>query len=88
MYEEVERRYGYTHCDIRSYGSTIFYDLEKIPQRKSFVLHSNNERFGSRVGKNPGFFKKPNPVGFFGFYWVLLGFFGFFWVFYFFIFFS
>ena len=34
-----------------------------------------------RVGKNPGFIKKkPNPLGFFGFYWVLLGFFVFFWV--------
>jgi hypothetical protein len=27
---------------------------------------------GGRVGKNPGFFKKPNPGGVFGFYWVLL----------------
>jgi hypothetical protein len=37
----------------------------------------------ARVGKNPGFFKKPSPVGFFGFFWVLgfFGFFGFFWVF-------
>jgi len=42
----------------------------------------------SRVGKNPGFFKKTQPggffwvlLGFFGFYWVLLGFFGFYWVF-------
>jgi len=26
--------------------------------------------------KNPGFLKKPNPVGFWGFYWVL-GFIGF-----------
>jgi hypothetical protein len=32
----------------------------------------------SRVGKNPGFFKKTQPSGFF---WVFLGFFGFFWVF-------
>ena len=31
-----------------------------------------------RVGKNPGFFKKAQPSGFF---WVFLGFFGFFWVF-------
>ena len=41
-----------------------------------------------RVGKNPGFFNKTLPsgffwvfLGFFGFYWVFLGFFGFFWVF-------
>jgi len=27
--------------------------------------------------KKPGFFKKPNPVGYGGFYWVL----GFYWVF-------
>jgi hypothetical protein len=33
-----------------------------------------------RVGKNPGFFKKPNPGGLFGFYWVLLGFIGYCWV--------
>jgi hypothetical protein len=26
------------------------------------------------------FLKKPSPVGFFGFFWVLLGFIGFFWV--------
>ena len=40
------------------------------------------------LAKTRFFFFKPNPAGFFGFYWVLLGFFGFFWVFYFFIFFS
>jgi hypothetical protein len=32
----------------------------------------------TRVGKNPGFFKKTQPSGFF---WVSLGFFGVFWVF-------
>ena len=35
---------------------------------------------GGRVGKNPGFFKKPNPLGFLGFYWAFLGFIGLFWV--------
>ena len=48
----------------------------------------------SRVGKNPGFFKKAQSSGFFwvllgfwvfGFYWVLLGFFGFFWAIFFFL---
>ncbi len=37
-----------------------------------------------RVGKNPGFFKKTQPSGFFGFFWFFwgfLGFLGFFWVF-------
>jgi hypothetical protein len=34
-----------------------------------------------RVGKNPGFKKKPARWVFFGFYWVLLGIFGFYWVF-------
>ncbi len=50
-----------------------------------------------RVGKNPGFFKKNQPsgffwvflgfwgfwgfLGFFGVFWGFLGFFGFFWVF-------
>ena len=44
--------------------------------------------FDSRVGKNPGFFKKTQWGGFFwvllgfiGFFWVLLGFFGFYWFF-------
>ncbi len=37
-----------------------------------------NIGFLTRVGKNPGFFKKTQPGGFF---WVLLGFFGFYWVF-------
>jgi hypothetical protein len=38
----------------------------------------------SRVGKNPGFFKKTQPSGFFWVFWVFwgfFGFFGFFWVF-------
>jgi hypothetical protein len=34
----------------------------------------------TRVGKNPGFFKKTQPGGFFWVFWVLLGFIGFFWV--------
>jgi len=48
--------------------------------------HGNVIRIGgsghrSRAGlKNPGFKKKPNPVGFWGFYWVL-GFYWFYWVF-------
>jgi hypothetical protein len=32
------------------------------------------------VGKNPGFFKKPSPVCFFGVFWVFLCFFVFFWI--------
>jgi hypothetical protein len=35
----------------------------------------------TRVGKNPVFFKKTQPSGFFGFFWFFFGFFGFFWVF-------
>jgi hypothetical protein len=35
----------------------------------------------SRVGKNPGFFKKTQPSGFFWVFLVFFGFFGFFWVF-------
>jgi hypothetical protein len=34
-----------------------------------------------RVGKNPGFFKKTQPSGFFWVFLGFLGFFGFFWVF-------
>jgi hypothetical protein len=34
-----------------------------------------------RVGKNPGFFKKTQPRGFFCFFLGFFGFFGFFWVF-------
>ncbi len=33
---------------------------------------------GGRVGKNPGFFKKTQPSGFFWVFWVFLGFLGFF----------
>jgi hypothetical protein len=40
-------------------------------------LLGNTARTHGRVGKNPGFFKKTQPGGFF---WVLLGFFGFYWV--------
>jgi len=36
----------------------------------------------SRVDKNPGFFFKPSPGGFFGFYWVFWGFIVFFGVFF------
>ncbi len=36
---------------------------------------------GIRVGKNPGFFKKTQPSGFFWVFLGFLGFFGFFWVF-------
>ena len=32
------------------------------------------------MAKKRVFLKKPSPVGFFGFFWVLLGFIGFFWV--------
>jgi hypothetical protein len=35
----------------------------------------------ARVGKNPGFFKKTQPSGFFWVFLVFFGFFGFFWVF-------
>jgi hypothetical protein len=35
----------------------------------------------SRVGKNPGFFKKTQPSVFFWFFLGFLGFFGFFWFF-------
>jgi hypothetical protein len=35
----------------------------------------------NRVGKNPGFFKKTQPSGFFWVFLGFLGFFGFFWVF-------
>ncbi len=34
-----------------------------------------------RVGKNPGFFKKTQPSGFFWVFLGFFGFFGFFWVF-------
>jgi hypothetical protein len=47
-----------------------------VKDRKHF-FSSENIFVSSRVGKNPAFFKKPSPVGFFGFigfYWVLLGF--------------
>ncbi len=43
-----------------------------------FCFEKNLKCFVSRVGKNPGFFKKTQPSGFF---WVFFGFFGFFWVF-------
>jgi hypothetical protein len=59
-----------------------------------FVIPSYHIRFSSfphnstwqlaletRVGKNPGFFKKTQPSGFFWFFLGFFGFFGFFWVF-------
>ena len=41
-------------------------------------ISSCKEKTG--LQKTRVFLKKPNPLGFFGFYWVLLGFIGFFWV--------
>ena len=38
-------------------------------------------RFEPGLAKTRVFLKKPDPAGFFGFFWVFLGFFGFFWVF-------
>jgi hypothetical protein len=42
-----------------------------------FDLHFTCSRQG---WKKPGFLKKKQPSGFFGFYWVFFGFIGFFWV--------
>ncbi len=59
-----------------------FYKRTKKGQFFFFFTHFIGVK--TRVGKNPGFFKKPSPVGFFGCFWVLLGFmgfFGFYWVF-------
>jgi hypothetical protein len=61
--------------------------LSRLIEELALTVENNNIAVlkttiptGTRVGENPGFLiKKTSPVGFFGFYWVLLGFIGFSW---------
>jgi hypothetical protein len=60
---------------------------EELKLLKFNALRFENVRFWekpslyARVGKNPGFFKKTQPSGFFWVFLGFFGFFGFFWVF-------
>jgi hypothetical protein len=70
----------YGSCSLRSVQVRNF----RLSSLKGAPCHEtarNKTREYARVGKNPGFFKKTQPSGFFWVFWVFLGFFGFFWVF-------
>ncbi len=61
-----------------NFASTVFFFVSTVLNFVSTVFFFKSYVTLARVGKNPGFFKKAQPSGFF---WVFLGFFGFFWVF-------
>ncbi len=65
------------HMYVRSRHQILLLSYTKILSQEVPVRYKIILELISRVGKNPGFLKKPSPVGFFGFF----GYFGFFGVF-------
>jgi hypothetical protein len=65
--------------EVREEISSALANIQQPVQGRILRVGSVELGFGTvnRVGKNPGFFKKTQPSGFFGFFWFFLGFLGF-----------
>ncbi len=73
-FNPIKKFMSLTNTVVSFIGKIKFYFILPLVSIHWQRLFSSDE---IRVGKNPGFFKKTQPGGFFGAFW---GFFGFYWV--------